>query len=308
MPLKRTPPSTPAAAVHSDVVDQTYASTSVLTVPIMQQTLHHCSSEPSLTKKTNVTFRKRKHTECDEDKLESFMLEIKQMFMHFKEEQNKSFEKLCETVENMRTSFEFLAEKCDSLSTRVNKLELARGEDAKYIKTLEEKLEISERASRSTCLEIRNIPNSSSESKNYLLDTFLKTTNVLKIDVQPHEVKDIYRIKSKDPNSRTIIVDLTSCLLKEKIINLYRNFNKGPSKLTTEHLHLKGPPKNIFISENLTAKMKRLFFLSRDLANTHNFKFCWVSHGKIFLRKKENGPLIRIRTELDIAKVKQDII
>ncbi|CAG4980749.1 unnamed protein product [Colias eurytheme] len=219
MPLKRTPPSTPAPAVESDVSDQAYAPTSVLTVPIIQQTLHHCSSEPSLTKKTNVTFRKRKFTECDEDKLDSFMLEIKQMFLNFKEEQNKSFEKLCDSVETMRTSFEFLAEKCDSLSTKINDLELARDADAKYIKTLEDRLEISERASRSTCIEIRNIPNCTSETKSSLLDTFLKTSKLLNVAVQPHEVKDIFRIKSKEPTSKTIIVDLTSCLLKEKIIS-----------------------------------------------------------------------------------------
>ncbi|KAL4708006.1 hypothetical protein ACJJTC_010622 [Scirpophaga incertulas] len=62
-----------------------------------------------------------------------------------------------------------------------------------------------------------------------------------------------------------------------------------------------GPSKPIFISENLTAKVKKLFYLSREFAKTHAYKFCWVTNGKIFLRKKENGTLSRIERESDLA-------
>lgn len=179
---------------------------------------------------------------------------------------------------------------------------IARESDARSFKALEDRLEALERGSRSTCLEIRNVPVATSETKSSLLDSVIKAGEALKVPIQKSDIKDIYRIRSKDQASRTIIVDLCSTLQKEKIITMYRNFNKGTSKLTTDHLRISGPPKPIFISENLTSKMKRLFFLARNYAKV-NFQFCWVAHGKIFLRDRENRSLIHVADESDLKKV-----
>ncbi|KOB65182.1 Zinc finger DNA binding protein [Operophtera brumata] len=84
---------------------------------------------------------------------------------------------------------------------------------------------------------------------------------------------------------------------------MFRKFNKDSSKFTTEHLHLSGPATPIFISENLTSKMKRLFYLAREAAKAKDYKFCWVSHGKIFVRRRENGPLVRFLSEADLEKL-----
>lgn len=231
------------------------------------------------------------------------MVEMKQMFRDFKAEQEQKYDRICSAVEVMRTTVDFLAEKHDLLQARLHKLEDERKSDVQYIKTLEDRLENFERSSRSTCIEIRNIPAPASESKSTLLDTFINTTKMLNVPVQQHDVKDIFRIKTKDPANSTIIVDLTSVLQKEKIITMFRLFNKGSSKLSTQHLRYSGPARPIFISENLSAKMKKLFYLAREAAKESDFKFCWVSHGKIFLRKRENGPLIRVLNEADLEKV-----
>ncbi|CAK1542481.1 unnamed protein product [Leptosia nina] len=304
MPLKRTPPSTPTIKVmDTDTpVPTPTTSESEITFPFLRQNLHHCTSEPTLARKTSTSARKRKHADCDDDKLSLFMAELKDMI----KEQNNRLDKVCSTVEDMRASFEFLAEKYEVMLNRINTLESDRLADAKYIKSLESKLESSERSARASCLEIRNIPKQPTENKVSLLDTFVKTAQVLKVHVERHEVKDIFRVKSKDLQSTTVIVDLTSCLLKEKIIKSFRSFNKGSSKLSTEHINIKGDTRRIFVSENLTASMKRLFFLSRELAKSINFKFCWTSHGKIFMRKKENSPLLQIYSEADINKVRED--
>lgn len=231
------------------------------------------------------------------------MEEMRQMFRDFREDQEKKFDQLCSAAEAVRTTVDFLAEKHDQLRVRVEQLEVGRKADAQYIKTLEDRLDSLDRGSRSTCLEIRNIPAPSGETKTALLETFMDTTKALNVPVQQYEVKDIFRINNKDPAQRTIIVDLTSVLLKEKVVNMYRKFNKGTSRLTTEHIRVNGPPKPIFISENLAPKMKRLFYLAREFAKQNDFMFCWVSHGKIFLRKRENGSLIRVTTEGDLDRL-----
>lgn len=310
MLTKRTPPSSPAIPAIAPAAVALAPSLARPTTPVPADSLsvlvglplHGSSSEPNLTENPKGTIRKRKR--CYTEVLNDFMDEMRKMFQDFKDDQGKRSDHICSAVEVIRSSVDFLAEKHDALRTRVEQLEVGRKADAQYIKSLEDRLDGVERNSRSTCLEIRNIPAPASESKTALLETFINTSKVLNVPIQHNEVKDIFRINNKDPAQRTIIVDLTSALLKEKMVMMYRKFNKGTSKLTTEHLHLSGPPKQIFISENLSPKMKRLFYLAREFAKSNDFMFCWVSHGKIFLRRRENGPLFRVMNENDLDNVK----
>lgn len=321
MSLQRTPPHSPAPAVvvapapastlgsAVDDIAVTQASSYALSRPALQQ-LQHCLSAPSLTDNDNVSFRKRKRAEVD-DSFYDFMTEMKAQFDQFRLDQDqfrldqeRKTDKICSAVEEIRSSVDFLAQKYEALQAKIVKMETERESDTLYIKSLEEKLEGFERVSRSTCLEIRNVPVSTAETKASLVDTFIKAGSAISVPIQRNDVKDIFRLNSKNPDKRTIIVDLNSVLLKEKVIAMFRNFNKSASRLTTEHLKIGGNPKLIYISENLTPRMKRLFFLARDFAKVNDFKFCWVSHGKIFLRKRENGPLLRVTNELDLEKAK----
>ncbi|CAH2258501.1 uncharacterized protein LOC120636341 [Pararge aegeria] len=255
------------------------------------------------TPKFTIRNLKRRRSESDSD-VKNFISEMRLMFQELQAKQSETIEKLCSTVDDLRSSVEFLAEKYDLLASKYEKLETDRKEDLNHIKMLEDALERTEKSSRATCLEIRNIPTQSAESKNNLLNTVINTGKALNLDIQPHEIKDVFRIKTKTLDRKTIIVDLTSVILKEKIISAVRRFNKGQNKLTTEHLKIQGPAKPVFISENLTTKMKRVFFLARDYAKTNDFKFCWVSHGRIYLRKREGGPLIQISGESDLSDLK----
>lgn len=308
MPLRRTPPSSPALTLSAATPPTPSgdpappaplsAPVSSLTVPFNQQLLHS-SSEPSL----NVTLRRKKQAQSDEYKLNDFMEEMRSMFLLFKEDQNKRADRLYAAVDDLRISVDFLGKNLESAQARIVELEAIRQADVQHIKVLEDRLDALERGCRSSCLEIRNVPVAPSETKSSLVDNLIKVGEAIKVSIQKNDIKDIFRIRSKDPAKRTIIVELCSNLQKENIINKYRNFNKGTLRLTTEHLRISGPPKPIFVSENLTAKMKRLFFLARDYAKVNDYNFCWVSHGKIFLRKRENGPLIRVTSELDLEKL-----
>lgn len=281
----------------------------VLSSPI----LHHASSEPSLAEgnkpdnaiktllASNVSrLRKRKLSSADE-KLDNFMAEMRKMFTDFKDQENSKYDKLYSAVEEIRLSVEFSAQKYEALKTQVEKLEVLRQDNLESIKALENRLEGFERSSRSTCIEIRNVPSTPSEPKLTLINTVIKIGKALNMDIRINDIKDIFRIKTKDPAARTIIVDLTSVLMKEKIIGMFRQFNKMGSRLTTEHLKISGPAKPVFISENLSHKMKRLFFLARDFAKVNQYRFCWVSGGSIFLRKAEGASLIRVNSEADLT-------
>ncbi|KAJ8704357.1 hypothetical protein PYW08_013081 [Mythimna loreyi] len=222
-------------------------------------------------------------------------------------------EQLCVSVEqikmqnlNIQTTVNFLSENYDDLKNKLQHLEVQleteRKNNLACLKTLEDRLESLERGARSSCVEIRNIPFNKSESKEGLLNTVIKIGSTLNVPFQPQEVKDIFRIGSKDSENRTIVVDFTSNLRKEKFIQMYKKYNKENSKLSTETLKISGPSKPVFVSENLSPKMKRLFFLARDYASTNDYRYCWIKNGKIFMREKDGAQHIMIKDESGLSK------
>ena len=308
MPLQRSPPPS------SQKSQAPTTPTAVFSTPQPMLYTPHSSSEPSLNINTDspnnissaITFRnvKRKRLEEDEDnKLSTFMSDMKDMFRQLKEQQEEKYDKLYTLIDQIRENVDHMATSFDLLTSRVEFLESERKENASYINQLETKLEFFEQSSRSTCLEIRNIPVIKSETKATLLNTVVNTGRVMDLEIQPHEVKDLFRIKSKDPANKTIIVDFTTVLRKEEFLGKFRKHIRDSFKITTEHLKISGPAKPVYISENLSAKNKRLFFLARDAAKMNEYKFCWVKHGKIFVRDKVGSKHVEIKSEADLANI-----
>ncbi|KAJ8726708.1 hypothetical protein PYW08_015105 [Mythimna loreyi] len=257
-----------------------------------------------------ITFRniKRKRSDDEENCLSTFMTDLRVMFNDLKQQQEDKYNMLFSKMDELRLTFDMMSEKLNNLTSRVEHLESERGESMSYIATLETKIENMEQGSRSTCLEIRNIPVEKTENKTTLLKTVLHTSKIIKCEMNSYDIKDIFRIKSKDPAHKTMIVNFTTVLRKEEFLEKYRKHNMNSFKLTTEHLKIGGPAKPIFISENLSSRNKRLFFLARGVANTNNYKFCWVKHGKIFVREKEGSKHIHVKTEADLSLLAKTII
>ncbi|CAB3252464.1 unnamed protein product [Arctia plantaginis] len=212
-------------------------------------------SEPSLCDKQveletlNVNVRSKRKGLGDDrkDELSLFMDEMKQLFRDFKAEQESKFEKMISTMVEIQnqnkeicSSAEYLSKAYDSLLEQIKKLEAARQANLEHIQTLEQKLEIAERYTRSTCIEIRNMPAPKQESKAQLLETIISTAKILNVPLQPYAVRDAFHIQSKNPEQRPIIGDFTSVIMKEKFIYMYKVFKKS-SQLTTETLNMAGP-------------------------------------------------------------------
>lgn len=309
MPLKRTPPTKATPEPGS----------SKLVAPELN--IQYSSSEQDLRgnhfadtdSSTQVSRRpKRKVTETSVGQITTFMSEMRAMFNDLKEQQNLKMEKICSAIEeikiqnsDIRASVEFLSSKYDTLLGEIHDVKSECKDNQNYTKALEEKIDILEKNARSTCIEIKNIPVKTSETKDCLLKNLRDIGHILNVPIQSQDVKDIFRTGSKDPKNRTIIAEFTSTLTKEQIIRTYRKYNRGPSKLSTENLKLSGPVKPVFISENLTPKMKRLFYLAREFAKSNEYGYCWSSNGRIFIREKEGAPLHWIKEESDLKKIEK---
>lgn len=312
MPLKRTPPNSPAVSHERDISHlhppATTGLVALLKPSSSEQDLCGSSASDACPEDKNASRRpKRKRTETLDPLIISFMTEMRKLFAEFKESQNYQLEKLLSSFEELKaqnndikTSLDFLNEKYTLLDSQITDLKAENLKKTELLRSLESKIEKIERHSRATCIEIKNIPVKKMETKKNLLQTVLELGNIMNITIQPHDVKDIFRINSQNQEHKTIIVDLASVIIKESILANYKQFNKGNRRLSTDYLKLGGPIKPIFISENLTAQMKRLHYLTRVFASSNGYRYCWIAGGKIFIREKDGEPHRLIRDEADL--------
>lgn len=207
----------------------------------------------------------------------------------------------------MQKSLDFYMKKHDDLCGRLVSLENDKQERDLKIKNLENRLEEFERHTRSTCLEIRGIPAKQKETKQDLHTIVERMHNKLRTEVQPLAIKDIYRLKGKQNGERPLIIEYATSTLKSNTLLAVKQYNRSniTDKLNTSALGIDGQKASVYVSEFLTPKAKRLFYLARDIAKTSRYDFCWTANGRVFLRKSEGKPPILITNEQQLEDLKQ---
>lgn len=319
---KRTPPkTTPVQTTSGSNTDQ------LETPPIV----HLYNSAPELNKQDHndslppiITFRrplKKKRTDDEEevknDETGSVLDQVKDILGSFTQDLASRFTVLQNSVSNIEKqntdiskSIEFLSEKYDVAMTKIKTLEDEKKEDRKKIAYLEEKTEFLERKFRATGIEIRNVPiitqpDKKFETKEDLSNLLQEMGTSINVDIQHNDIKDIYRIKTGKEH-KPIVAEFCSVIKKENVLAGIKNFNKGKisqQKFNTTHLNIMDQKKPVYVSELLTQKTQRLFFLSRDFAKANGFTYCWTSRGIVYLRKTEATQQIRINDEMDLANL-----
>lgn len=298
MPQNRTPPVSPVSLTPSESSRSVkmFASTKEQNA----SSLLHCESEPDLhTLAASITERKKRKHDGEKSDISEI---IKKMFSSFSNEQDKRFQ-------DLQASIDLMSNKYDEFLSKIAYLEKERQSDKLIIKELEDKLETLERKSRGVAIEIRNIPKQNGETKETLVSEISKLGEILKVDINSSNIKDIYRLKSKD-SSDPIVVDFTTVLLKEKVLNSVKSFNKikqKGNKLNTTQLNPSYSHKPIYISEALTHKTQRLYYLARQFRKSHGYSFCWTTNGIVYLKNNENSSHIRINCDADLEKLRNNV-
>ncbi len=112
-----------------------------------------------------------------------------------------------------------------------------------------------------------------------------------------NQVKEAYRINSKTgvwENTQTptpVIVKLTHKQLTPQWLN--------------KDVKIKSRQCNIFINENLTPRNRFLHIAAKKFAREEEFKFCWVKHGRVFLRKDEGHKAFWVVDEYYLVHIKR---
>lgn len=271
-------------------------------------TLSNTSEDEQCSYQSDRQLGQQMKTGPEEGDIRSAVSEMRILFANLQSKTESQFNTLQASMVTVKTelaeissSLYFLTQKYEEFQSKLTSLEKEKQEDRQYIQTLETRVEMLERKSRNSCLEIRNVDQvSHSETKQQLCDIITKLGSSISMTLNNDDIKDIYRVNTKKETHRPIVVEFATVIKKEAVIRSIRMLNKGKKKedkLNSRHLQMDGPPKPVFVSESLSQKARKLLYLARDFAKTNDYRFCWSSNGIIYLRKAENTPLIRVLDE-----------
>lgn len=264
------------------------------------------------------TRSKRKRDDEISSELSTFKEEIKNMITSLLSSQNQDFKKniailkeIQTTNKNIESSIAFLSAQNEEFQNKICSLENQIKEDRKYITILEDRIEEMQRENRKSNFEIKNVPKQTNETKEDLINIVASLSDTIHCNLNTSDICDIYRVRTKKENAQNtpIIVETSSALLRNKVIKLCKTFNSNhQNKLCAKHLGLRSSLDTpIFVSEQLTAKGSRLYFLARDLVKCKSYKYCWTAYGKVYVRKGDSSPIILIKNEAQIHKLLQGI-
>lgn len=286
-------------------------------------------SQPDLfrtpeTSDTEIHVRKRKCLNSDGHFTESsagnasltmqqMFNNVQQMFLDLKSSQDEQFsqikrdisslkqqnEDLLSSNQEIKKSVARISQEQTELKSRIEKLEEKDTVSDDYVQGLEQQVENMERKLRETSVEINNLP---TESNEQLLTTIAQIHKTFAVEFDPRDLRSAFRLPAKSNSPRPIIIEYSSLQKKIELLQAYKKFkmaNGGESHWTG----VSGDKRSIFINELLTKKGKHLHYLARSLIKNSEWKFCWTSRGKIFIRKEEGLPAVEVRSDEQIASL-----
>lgn len=239
------------------------------------------------------------------------MPQITALFLSFENKQNAKMDTFLTTITEqnleIQKSIEFLSLKYDDVILKMERLERENDSYKNRIETLESKIELLESGSCMSRVQIKNIPKQSTENKNVLMDIVKNIGHTIKKPIMDSDIRDIYRLKSKNVKNNHIVVDFTTLNLKTSVIKNSRIYDRENqnNRLNTSHIGLPGEPCTIYIDEVLTKHTSELYYRTREFVKKHNKYMCWTSYGKIYVKQKnqQDAKVIRIVSEDNLREL-----
>lgn len=239
----------------------------------------------------------------------TFKQEMKEMIAIQGREFRQTLKEIQQSNANIETAIAFITDQNEEYRKKIEELEVQTKKDRERITFLENKVEDLQRGSRKTSIEIKNVPKSSNETQEDLLNMMTCLSKNLDCKIVDSDIRDIYRVNGKSQlKNSPIIVETCSTITRTNILRMCKAYNtKRKEKLCAKHLGFtKNEDTPIFVSEQLTAKGARLHFLARDLAKSKSYKFCWTAFGRVYVRRNETSPKIRIDNEAQVHSLLQE--
>lgn len=247
--------------------------------------------------------------------LATFKKELLNMLEEWKSEQKQILSQLvsdvtqlklqCSAIHNTNMEIEksivSLNNDYEDILRKVSEFEKQQTEYKESINKLEKQIIDLQQRSRTSAIEIRNIPAIPNETTDSLLKVIARLGSLIQMEVPSINIRDIYRLPARPGQSKSIFVEFSSVQMKNSFLSSIRKYNKERTvaeKLNTSSIGIPGDCRPVYVEEHLPQSSKRIFYLAREFAKRNKFSFCWVSNGKILIRKNaEATQTYLIKTE-----------
>ncbi|KAJ8721138.1 hypothetical protein PYW08_006603 [Mythimna loreyi] len=184
--------------------------------------------------------------------------------------------------EEIEKSMFYMNQNFEDLRKEVEDLRKERQEQQKYIESLEQKISDLQHRSRSSGVELRNVPQGNAENHTTLMKTVCSIGEAVGVQIPESELRDVYRLPGKSTTSdlpRPIIAEFTRVQTKQSLLSAVRLFNKDKDKdrkLNTTAIGFPGKHQPVYVAEQLPTITKKLFYQSREFAKRYNYTYCSV--------------------------------
>lgn len=217
------------------------------------------------------------------------------------------------TTTDIEVGMEYINRSYEEMKNKISLLERERAANMERVISLEKQLHDVQTQSRSSTIEIRNVPlKSEKETPTDLVSIVKAVGNAVNVELEPADLRDLYRMPNKYGSSITttpIVVDFASVNTRFEFLSSVRRFNKTKNvqdKLNTQTIKMEGNKTPIYVDEHVSPALRKLLFEARKAAKENGLN-CWHSNGRIFLRKSQNEKPIRITSEQNLAEVLKNI-
>ncbi|XP_026744659.1 uncharacterized protein LOC113505992 [Trichoplusia ni] len=314
--ITRTPPPTPKPQLM-----HTHSKSDPDLPSAMEETAEQSRNVTSRHKRPRIFGSPSDDHDPSKAFLTNFKNELMVMLEDWKLEQQKTLSQLVTDVahlklqcSNIQHSNNEIEKKIVSLNqdyeealAKVSQLEETQKENSNCISNLEKQIQELQLKCRSSAIEIRNVPVMPNEKINDLLQIASCLGQTIQMDLSSSNIRDIYRLPGKPGLTRSILVEFSTVYFKNNVLSAVRTYNKERNirdKLNTENIGIAGECKPIYVDEHLSPTTKRLFYLARDFAKRNSYDFCWISNGKILIRKSCDTKEVHfVKTEQCLLKL-----
>lgn len=208
-------------------------------------------------------------------------------------------------------SMSFINKQYDEIKATLDNMQKERLEQRRSIEGIERKLHDLQLKSRSSCIEIRNVPQSDKETTGFLTDAVRKIGETTGMALSSSDLRDVYRVPGKSGTTRPIVAEFQTVQMKINTLAAVRNYNNKKAiveeKLNSQDISIPGKRQPIYVTDHLPASSKKLFHLAREFAKQNSFKFCWYTNGNIFIRKAQGDKQILISSEQTLIELRKNM-
>ncbi|CAG9813106.1 unnamed protein product [Phaedon cochleariae] len=219
--------------------------------------------------------------------IDNMQLEIKSIKTEFHDSLNFYGGKIDEFTARMN-DFQVTVNALQGLREEVDSI----GKECRKLRT---ELELLHQQGRNRNLEICGVPEGRNENTKRLVQSICSK---LQVEIKEEDFEECHRVATfpnanGTTNHKNIVVKFYSRSIRSAILEKQRSLRHN---INLNDVGFQGEGR-IFINEHLSPFFKQLFRKAREACKKHNYKFCWIRDGKIFVKKTESSRPIHIIDE-----------